>query len=106
MSNEVEYLVKDRQVYIVDQFTGRIMEGRVFSDGLHQAIEAKENVPIKEETTTLATITYQNFFRLYNKLAGMTGTAKTEEEEFLAIYNMRVTSIPTNMPVIRVIFYF
>ena len=101
MSNEVEYLVRDRQVYIVDQFTGRIMEGRVFSDGLHQAIEAKENVPIKEETTTLATITYQNFFRLYNKLAGMTGTAKTEEEEFLAIYNMRVTSIPTNMPVIR-----
>ena len=101
MSNEVEYLVKDKQVYIVDQFTGRIMEGRVFSDGLHQAIEAKENVPIKEETTTLATITYQNFFRLYNKLAGMTGTAKTEEEEFLAIYNMRVTSIPTNMPVIR-----
>ena len=101
MSNEVEYLVKDRQVYIVDQFTGRIMEGRVFSDGLHQAIEAKENVPIKEETTTLATITYQNFFRLYNKLAGMTGTAKSEEEEFLAIYNMRVTEIPTNKPVIR-----
>ena len=101
MSNEVEYLVRDRQVYIVDQFTGRIMEGRVFSDGLHQAIEAKENVPIKEETTTLATITYQNFFRLYNKLAGMTGTAKTEEEEFLAIYNMRVTEIPTNKPVIR-----
>ena len=101
MSNEVEYLVRDRQVYIVDQITGRIMEGRVFSDGLHQAIEAKENVPIKEETTTLATITYQNFFRLYNKLAGMTGTAKTEEEEFLAIYNMRVTEIPTNKPVIR-----
>ena len=101
MSNEVEYLVRDKQVFIVDQFTGRIMEGRVFSDGLHQAIEAKENVPIKEETTTLATITYQNFFRLYNKLAGMTGTAKTEEEEFLAIYNMRVTEIPTNKPVIR-----
>ncbi len=101
MSNEVEYLVRDRQVYIVDQFTGRIMEGRVFSDGLHQAIEAKENVPIKQETTTLATITYQNFFRLYNKLCGMTGTAKTEEEEFLSIYNMRVTEIPTNKPVIR-----
>ena len=101
MSNEVEYLVRDKQVFIVDQFTGRIMEGRVFSDGLHQAIEAKENVPIKQETTTLATITYQNFFRLYNKLAGMTGTAKTEEEEFLSIYNMRVTEIPTNKPVIR-----
>lgn len=101
MSNEVEYLVKDRQVFIVDQFTGRIMEGRVFSDGLHQAIEAKENVPIKQETTTLATITYQNFFRLYSKLAGMTGTAKTEEEEFLSIYNMRVCEIPTNKPVVR-----
>ncbi len=102
MKNEVEYLVRDRQVYIVDQFTGRIMEGRVFSDGLHQAIEAKEGVPIKQETTTLATITYQNFFRLYNKLCGMTGTAKTEEEEFLAIYNMRVTEIPTNKPVARI----
>ncbi len=102
MSNEVEYLVKDGKVYIVDEFTGRIMEGRVFSDGLHQAIEAKENVQIKQETTTLATITYQNFFRLYNKLCGMTGTAKTEEEEFLSIYNMRVYEIPTNKPVIRV----
>ncbi len=101
MSNEVEYLVKDRQVFIVDEFTGRIMEGRVFSDGLHQAIEAKENVPIKQETQTLATITYQNFFRLYEKLCGMTGTAKTEEEEFLAIYNMRVVVIPTNKPIIR-----
>ena len=101
MSNEVEYLVRDRQVYIVDEFTGRIMEGRVFSDGLHQAIEAKENVPIKQETSTLATITYQNFFRLYAKLCGMTGTAKTEEEEFLSIYNMRVTEIPTNRAVIR-----
>ena len=101
MSNEVEYLVKDGVVYIVDQFTGRIMEGRVFSDGLHQAIEAKEGVRIKQETTTLATITYQNFFRLYNKLCGMTGTAKTEEEEFLSIYNMRVYEIPTNRPVIR-----
>ncbi|MBR0385581.1 MAG: preprotein translocase subunit SecA, partial [Erysipelotrichaceae bacterium] len=101
MKNEVEYLVRDRQVFIVDSFTGRIMEGRVFSDGLHQAIEAKEGVPIKQETTTLATITYQNFFRLYNKLCGMTGTAKTEEEEFLAIYNMRVYEIPTNKPVVR-----
>ena len=102
MSNEVEYLVRDGQVYIVDEFTGRIMEGRVFSDGLHQAIEAKEGVKIKQETTTLATITYQNFFRLYNKLCGMTGTAKTEEEEFLSIYNMRVYEIPTNREVIRV----
>ncbi len=101
MSNDVEYVVKDKKVVIVDQFTGRMMEGRQYSDGLHQAIEAKENVPIKEETTTLATITYQNFFRLYSKLAGMTGTAKTEEEEFLAIYNMRVMEIPTNRPVIR-----
>lgn len=102
MSNEVEYIVRDRQVMIVDEFTGRVLEGRAFSDGLHQAIEAKENVPIKQETSTLATITYQNFFRLYNKLAGMTGTAKTEEEEFLAIYNMRVYEIPTNREVIRV----
>jgi len=102
MSNEVEYLVRDRQVHIVDEFTGRIMEGRVFSDGLHQAIEAKENVPIKRETSTLATITYQNFFRLYNKLCGMTGTAKTEEEEFLSIYNMRVFEIPTNRDIVRV----
>ncbi len=101
MSNEVEYLVRDRQVHIVDEFTGRVMEGRVFSDGLHQAIEAKENVPIKRETSTLATITYQNFFRLYNKLCGMTGTAKTEEEEFLSIYNMRVFEIPTNREIIR-----
>ncbi len=102
MTNEVEYIVRDRQVLIVDEFTGRVLEGRAFSDGLHQAIEAKENVPIKQETSTLATITYQNFFRLYNKLAGMTGTAKTEEEEFIAIYNMRVYEIPTNKPVIRI----
>ncbi|MDO4377775.1 MAG: preprotein translocase subunit SecA [Erysipelotrichia bacterium] len=102
MSNEVEYIVRDRQVLIVDEFTGRVLEGRAFSDGLHQAIEAKENVPIKQETSTLATITYQNFFRLYSKLAGMTGTAKTEEEEFIAIYNMRVYEIPTNRPIIRI----
>ncbi len=101
MTRDVEYVVKDKKVIIVDQFTGRMMEGRQYSDGLHQAIEAKENVPIKEETVTMATITYQNFFRLYSKLAGMTGTAKTEEEEFLAIYNMRVMEIPTNRPVIR-----
>ena len=86
---------------IIDQFTGRVMPGRAYSDGLHQAIEAKEGVPIKEETVTLATITYQNFFRLFNKLAGMTGTAKTEEEEFRTIYNMRVIEIPTNKPIIR-----
>ena len=101
MKNEVEYVVQDNEFVIVDTFTGRTMPGRAYSDGLHQAIEAKEGVPIKEETTTLATITYQNFFRLYDKLAGMTGTAKTEEEEFLDIYNMRVIEIPTNRPVIR-----
>ncbi|HZJ87339.1 MAG TPA: preprotein translocase subunit SecA [Erysipelothrix sp.] len=101
MSNEVEYVVRDDEIIIVDQFTGRMMEGRAFSDGLHQAIEAKENVTIKEETSTLATITYQNFFRLYNKLSGMTGTAKTEEEEFLSIYNMRTIEIPTNVPIMR-----
>ncbi len=101
MSNEVEYVVRNDEIVIVDQFTGRMMEGRAFSDGLHQAIEAKEKVTIKEETSTLATITYQNFFRLYNKLSGMTGTAKTEEEEFLSIYNMRVIEIPTNVPIQR-----
>ena len=101
MSNEVEYVVNNDEIIIVDQFTGRMMEGRAFSDGLHQAIEAKEAVTIKEETSTLATITYQNFFRLYNKLSGMTGTAKTEEEEFLSIYNMRVVEIPTNVPIAR-----
>ena len=102
MKNEVEYVVQDDEVVIVDQFTGRTMPGRAYSDGLHQAIEAKEGVSIKEETSTLATITYQNFFRLYDKLAGMTGTAKTEEEEFLDIYNMRVVEIPTNRPILRV----
>ena len=102
MDNDVEYVVEDDQVVIVDQFTGRKMPGRAFSDGLHQAIEAKENVTIKQETTTMATITYQNFFRLYKKLAGMTGTAKTEEEEFLSIYNMRVIEIPTNKPIARI----
>lgn len=102
MMKDVEYVVSDEQeIVIVDQFTGRTMPGRAYSDGLHQAIEAKENVPVKEETSTLATITYQNFFRLYEKLAGMTGTAKTEEEEFLNTYNMRVVVIPTNRPIAR-----
>ncbi len=102
MMRDVEYVVQDNEIVIVDQFTGRTMKGRAYSDGLHQAIEAKEGVTIKEETSTLATITYQNFFRLYDKLAGMTGTAKTEEEEFLDTYNMRVISIPTNRPVQRI----
>ena len=102
MGKDVEYVVQDNEIVIVDQFTGRIMKGRAYSDGLHQALEAKEGVTIKEETSTLATITYQNFFRLYDKLAGMTGTAKTEEEEFLDTYNMRVISIPTNRPVQRI----
>ena len=102
MMREVEYVVSDEQeIVIVDQFTGRTMPGRAYSDGLHQAIEAKEGVPVKEETSTLATITYQNFFRLYEKLAGMTGTAKTEEEEFLNTYNMKVIVIPTNRPIQR-----
>ena len=102
MAREVEYVVSDdKEIVIVDQFTGRMMPGRAYSDGLHQAIEAKEGVPIKEETSTLATITYQNFFRLYEKLAGMTGTAKTEEEEFLSTYNMKVVVIPTNRPILR-----
>lgn len=102
MKKEVEYVVQDDEIVIVDSFTGRTMPGRAYSDGLHQAIEAKEGVTIKEETATLATITYQNFFRLYEKLCGMTGTAKTEEEEFLEIYNMRVIEIPTNRPVARI----
>ena len=101
MKRDVDYVVQDNQVVIVDQFTGRLMEGREYSDGLHQALCAKENVTIKQETVTLATITYQNFFRLYAKLSGMTGTAKTEEEEFLQIYNMRVIEIPTNRPIQR-----
>lgn len=102
MMRDVEYVVSDdKEIVIVDQFTGRMMPGRAYSDGLHQAIEAKEGVPVKEETSTLATITYQNFFRLYEKLAGMTGTAKTEEEEFLNTYNMRVVVIPTNRPIAR-----
>ena len=102
MNRDVDYVVQDGQVIIVDQFTGRLMPGRAFSEGLHQAIEAKENVKVNEETKTLATITFQNLFRMYDKLSGMTGTAKTEEEEFRNIYNMYVITIPTNKPVIRV----
>lgn len=102
MEKDKDYVVQDGQVIIVDQFTGRLMVGRQWSDGLHQAVEAKENVQIKKETRTLATITYQNYFRMYEKLAGMTGTAKTEEEEFRNIYNMFVVEIPTNVPVIRI----
>lgn len=100
-ANGKEYVVQDGEVLIVDSFTGRILKGRQYSEGLHQAIEAKENVEIKKETQTVATITYQNFFRMYNKLSGMTGTAKTEEEEFRNIYNMYVVEVPTNRPVIR-----
>jgi preprotein translocase subunit SecA len=102
MTRDVEYLVdQEGEIQLIDQFTGRVLRGREYSDGLQQAIQAKEGVKIKEETITMATITYQNFFRLYNKLSGMTGTAKTEEEEFRKIYNMRVICIPTNRPVIR-----
>ncbi len=98
---DVDYVVQDDEVIIVDQFTGRLMQGRQFSEGLHQAIEAKEGVTINTETKTMATITFQNLFRMYNKLSGMTGTAKTEEEEFRSIYNMYVIQIPTNKPVVR-----
>mgnify|MGYP004653637009 CR=1 FL=1 len=103
MHRDVEYMVdKERQVQLIDQFTGRIMKGREYNDGLQQAIQAKEGVEIKQETTVLATITYQNFFRLYKKVSGMTGTAKTEEEEFEKIYNMKVITIPTNRPIQRI----
>jgi preprotein translocase subunit SecA len=101
MKRDFDYVVAEGKIVIVDQFTGRLMQGRSYSDGLHQAIEAKEGVEIQEETKTLATITFQNLFRMYKKLSGMTGTAKTEEEEFRDIYNMYVISIPTNKPVIR-----
>ena len=102
MANDVDYVVKDGEIVIVDQFTGRLMQGRAYSDGLHQAIEAKEGVKINEETKTLAQITFQNLFRMYNKLSGMTGTAKTEEEEFRNIYNMYVIEIPTNKEIARI----
>lgn len=101
MLRDIDYVVDEGKVKIVDGFTGRIMEGRRYSDGLHQAIEAKEGVEIEDESKTMATITFQNYFRMYEKLAGMTGTAKTEEEEFREIYNMNVTVVPTNRPVIR-----
>lgn len=102
MKNEIDYVVQDGEIIIVDEFTGRLMLGRRFNDGLHQAIEAKEGVKIKSESKTLATITFQNFFRLYSKLSGMTGTAMTEEDEFKEIYKLDVIAIPTNKPVIRI----
>ncbi len=101
MRRDKEYMVGEGEILLIDGFTGRVMKGREYSDGLQQALQAKEHVEIKPETVTLATITYQNFFRLYDKLAGMTGTAKTEEEEFRKVYNMRVISIPTNRPIQR-----
>ncbi|WP_462410976.1 preprotein translocase subunit SecA [Neobacillus sp. Marseille-QA0830] len=101
MHLDVDYVVQDGEVVIVDQFTGRLMKGRRYSEGLHQAIEAKEGVEIQNESMTMATITFQNYFRMYEKLAGMTGTAKTEEEEFRNIYNMNVIVIPTNRPIVR-----
>ncbi|WP_062354188.1 preprotein translocase subunit SecA [Bacillus kwashiorkori] len=101
MHLDVDYVVQDGEIVIVDQFTGRLMKGRRYSDGLHQAIEAKEGVEIQNESMTMATITFQNYFRMYEKLAGMTGTAKTEEEEFRNIYNMNVIVIPTNRPIVR-----
>ncbi len=101
MHLDVDYVVQEGEIIIVDQFTGRLMKGRRYSEGLHQAIEAKEGLEIQNESMTLATITFQNYFRMYEKLAGMTGTAKTEEEEFRNIYNMNVVAIPTNQPIIR-----
>ncbi|MDD4725818.1 MAG: preprotein translocase subunit SecA, partial [Tissierellia bacterium] len=101
MKRDIDYVVKDGEVIIVDEFTGRLMFGRRYSDGLHQAIEAKENLNVRSESKTLATITFQNYFRMYEKLSGMTGTAKTEEDEFREIYNMDVVEIPTNKPVVR-----
>jgi preprotein translocase subunit SecA len=101
MVSDIDYIVRDGEVMIVDEFTGRLMQGRRFSKGLHQAIEAKEKLNVKRESKTLATITYQNFFRMYTKLSGMTGTAKTEEQEFREIYNVDVIEIPTNRPVVR-----
>lgn len=101
MKRDIEYMVADNEILLIDGFTGRVMKGREYSDGLQQALQAKEHVEIKPETVTLATITYQNFFRLYDKLSGMTGTAKTEEEEFRKVYNMRVITIPTNRPIQR-----
>ena len=101
MKRDRDYVVKDGEVIIVDEFTGRLMFGRRYSEGLHQAIEAKEKVKVARESRTLASITFQNYFRMYEKLAGMTGTAATEEEEFRKIYGMDVVVIPTNEPMIR-----
>ncbi|MGB7604986.1 MAG: preprotein translocase subunit SecA [Lutisporaceae bacterium] len=101
MKKDIDYVLKDGEIIIVDEFTGRLMFGRRYSEGLHQAIEAKEGVKVARESQTLATITFQNYFRMYNKLAGMTGTAKTEEDEFRAIYNLDVVEVPTNMPIQR-----
>ena len=98
---DTDYILRDNKVQIIDEFTGRVLEGRRFSDGLHQALEAKENVEIQSENQTLASITYQNYFRLYEKLSGMTGTAITESEEFYDIYKLKTISIPTNKPMIR-----
>src|SRR5262249_19558978 len=98
---DVDYIVKDGKIIIIDEFTGRMMEGRRYSDGLHQALEAKEDVEIQKENQTLASITFQNYFRMYEKLAGMTGTAKTEAAEFADIYNLEVIQVPTNVQVVR-----
>ena len=102
MKKDVDYVVKDGEIIIVDEFTGRLMYGRRYNEGLHQAIEAKEGVKVANESRTLATITFQNYFRLYKKLSGMTGTALTEEEEFREIYSLDVVVIPTNKPMIRI----
>ena len=101
MERDKDYVVKDGEVIIVDEFTGRLMYGRRYSDGLHQAIEAKEGLQVQRESQTLATITFQNYFRMYDKLAGMTGTAKTEEQEFIKIYGLEVFQVPTNKPIQR-----
>ena len=100
-ARDVDYIVKDDKVIIIDEFTGRMMEGRRYSDGLHQALEAKERVTVQPENQTLASITFQNYFRLYPKLAGMTGTAATEAAEFAEIYKLEVVEIPTNVPMVR-----
>ena len=102
MKRDIDYVVKDGEVIIVDEFTGRLMYGRRYNEGLHQAIEAKEHVTVARESKTLATITFQNYFRLYDKLSGMTGTAMTEEEEFGTIYSLDIVEIPTNRPLARV----
>ena len=102
MRRDIDYVIKDGEIIIVDEFTGRLMLGRRYSEGLHQAIEAKEHVDVQKENKTLATITFQNYFRLYGKLSGMTGTALTEQEEFQSIYALDIVEIPTNKPVIRI----